>query len=185
MVPTLAGRKQTARKTLRQRNLEHAKEIQGEHENDHAQCENEIRIGELKSSPSDVAPSGLERNQEQSKRDEPGKNANRKRDSAPQNFLPALARLLNESKDFQRNQGQDARHEVEKKATDKTEEQKSENSAYGRWTNRRNNRRSCSYSPRRAIFGVWLLRKNDKARDGRQLFLRRLYRNAKDKFVAV
>src|SRR5206468_7296399 len=164
----LARREQTARKSLRQGNFEYTKEIQSEHEHNHAQHENKIRICKLKTPPSDVASREFERNQKQRKRDEPRKNPKCERDATPQNFLPALARLLNESENLQRDHRQHARHQIQNHAAEKTEEQESENAPCGRWTSRRNNRRSRNL-PRRAVRAVWLLGKNHEARHGRQI----------------
>src|SRR5438094_374291 len=79
--------------------------------------------------------------QKQRKPEEPREDSNRKRDTAPQNFSPALASLLNKSKDFQRNHRQHAGHQIQNDASQKTEEQESEDSMCGRCASRRKSRR--------------------------------------------
>src|SRR5207247_9505333 len=135
------SRKQFERQDLWQRNLQHAKEVQREYEDNHAQCKNEIGVCELKSAPGHVAPGALKHNEKQRKPEEPREDSNRKRDTAPQNLPPALASLLNKSKDFQRNHWQSARHKIQHDAAQKTEEQKSEDPACGRCASRRKSRR--------------------------------------------
>jgi hypothetical protein len=106
---------------LWQRNFEHAKEVQREHEDNYTQRKNKICVRELKAAPGHVASGAFERNQKQRKSDKPGENSDRKRNTAPQNFPPALACLLNKSKDFQRNHRQNARHQIQNEAAEESE----------------------------------------------------------------
>ena len=83
--------------------------------------------------------SAPQHDQEKSETDKPGKNSSGKSKAAPQNLLPALTGVLNESEDLQRDHRQYARHQVENQAADKSQEKKSTETAFGR-------RRSRSWS---------------------------------------
>ncbi len=116
---------------MRQRNLEDAEKIQRKDENDHTQQKNEIRIGELKSSPGNFAAGSFENNQEQRQTDKPDEDSRGEREAAAPNFMTALAGLLNESEDLERDHGQDARHQIQNQAAKKTKEEKGKNPACG------------------------------------------------------
>src|SRR4029453_1600377 len=126
---------------LWQRDFEHAKQVQREHKDNRAQRKNKVGVRELKSAPRDIAPGAFERNQKQRKPNEPTEDSNCKPEPPPQNFPPALARLLNKSKDFQRNDREPAGHQIQNDAAKETEEQESEDSARRRCVSRRNSRR--------------------------------------------
>src|SRR5207237_9749481 len=121
--------KYTARSTMRQRKFKNSEEIERKDENNDAQCEDKIRIGELKPAPGDFATGGFEHDQEERQTDKPGKNSTGKCDPAPQNFLTALPSVLNEAENFERDDRQNTRHQVQNDPTQKTEQKKSENSS--------------------------------------------------------
>src|SRR5581483_3243518 len=133
--------------------------------------ENEVRIRELKSTPGYVVPRCFEPNQKQCQPNKPCKNSRGKGDATSQNFAPALAGMLDKSKNFERNYRENTRHEIQNNATQKTEEQESEDSADGCRT-RRGNTRCGGNLPRCAVLCIWVLRINNQARDGRQFFFR-------------
>src|SRR5581483_11226370 len=94
---------------LREDNFENAEEIEREDEHDHAQKQNEIRIGELRG-PGDLMTGGLEPDEQQREPDEPNENAEHECDAVAHDRLSILPGVFDETENFERDHRQDARH---------------------------------------------------------------------------
>ena len=116
---------------LRQRNFKNSEEIERKDQNDDAQYENKIRIRELKAAPGNIVAGDFEADQDQGQTNEPGKNASGKSNPAAQNLAPALPGVLNESENFERDDRQHARHQIQNDSAEESEEEKRKNAA--RW----------------------------------------------------
>ena len=84
----------------------------------------------MQSAPGNLATGSFKNNQKQRETDKPGKDSRSKSQTAAQNFLPALAGMLDEAENLERDHRQDARHQIQNDAAEKTEEKKSEDSTW-------------------------------------------------------
>ena len=107
---------------MRQRDFENAEEIEREHEHDRAHRDDEIRIGELER-PGDFVSGGLQCDQQEREPDEPGEDSGDESEAVAEDARPAVAGVLDESENLERDHRQDARHEIENETADETEEQ--------------------------------------------------------------
>src|SRR5207237_8506906 len=98
----IRAREHSATQTLRQRSFEDAEKIEREDEDNDAERENEIGVGELKSPPCHVPAGRFQRDEEQRERDEPDKNSGSEGQPAAENFRAALTRLFDEAENLER-----------------------------------------------------------------------------------
>ena len=106
----------------RERDLENAEEIERENEHDRAHRDDEIGIGELKG-PGDFVSGGLERDHERREPNEPGEDAGGESEAIAKNARPAVAGVLDETENLERDHRQDTRHEVEDETADEAEKE--------------------------------------------------------------
>ncbi len=83
---------------------------------------NEVGIRELER-PGDFAAERFQDDEQKREPDEPGENSGDKREPAPQDAAPALAGVLNKPENLERDDGQNARHQIENETAQKSEEE--------------------------------------------------------------
>src|SRR6266480_6794088 len=158
--------------------------IECKYENDDAQNENKICIRELKSPPGNFTTCGFKRDQQGRQTDKPCKNPPSKSDSAAQDFLTALPRVLNEAENLERDDRQNTGHQVQNDSAQKTEKEKREDSACGSGPGARSNRSVCNL-PGGTVFPVGLLTENEQSFHRQYAFVRRLDWNVEGDFVST
>src|SRR6266446_498164 len=104
--------------------FKNSKQIERKYENDDAQKEDEICIRKLEPPPGNFATRGFERYQQGRQTDKPCKNPPGKSDSTTQDFLAALPRMLNETENLERDDWQNAWHQVQNDSAQKTKKEK-------------------------------------------------------------
>src|SRR5215831_20503288 len=104
--------KHSMHQRLRERDFKDAEEVQRENQNDDAEDENEIGIGELRR-PGDLMASRFQRDEQQCEPDKPNEYSGNERNSIPENTSPIHPGVFDETENLERDHRQDARHQIQ------------------------------------------------------------------------
>src|SRR5207253_10064943 len=143
-----------------------------------------VGVGKLEPAPGHITSRAFERNEDECERDKPRKNSRSKGKAATENPLSALPGLLNKAEDLERNDRQNARHQIQNESSEETKEKKGHDTARS-LTGLGGSHCRCSKLPGGAVVPVRGIRKNNNTRHCGQISVGRVDRYPKCNLVAV